>query len=77
MDDLGVGDRIPAGKRDVSLLHRVQIGSKAHPSSYEMGSGCRFPKNERPERETNHSPIYSTAVKIHSLMNLQGVVLIN
>jgi hypothetical protein len=34
---------IPAGARDFSLLHSVQTGSEAHPTSYRMGTRGSFP----------------------------------
>jgi len=41
----GLDDRlsIPGRGRDFSHLHRVQTDSGAHPASYPMGSGGRFP----------------------------------
>jgi hypothetical protein len=33
---------IPGRARDLSLLHSVQTGSGAHPSSYLMGTGDSF-----------------------------------
>jgi hypothetical protein len=43
LDDRGWGVRVPAGARNLSLLHRVQTDSGAHPTSYPMGRGCSFP----------------------------------
>jgi hypothetical protein len=39
----GVGIRFPVGTRDLSLLHNVQAGSRAHPASCTMGAGSCFP----------------------------------
>jgi len=42
LDDRGVP--VPAGAGNFSLsLHRVQIGSEAHPASYPMGTRVSFP----------------------------------
>jgi hypothetical protein len=38
------GARFSAGARDLSLLHSVQTGSSAHPTSYPMGLGGFFPR---------------------------------
>jgi aryl-phospho-beta-D-glucosidase BglC (GH1 family) len=35
--------RFPAGDRNFSLRHRIQIDSGAHPVSYPMGTGGTFP----------------------------------
>jgi hypothetical protein len=42
LDDSGAGVRFPAGIGNVSLLHRVQTGSEAHPASYPMSTGSSF-----------------------------------
>ena len=34
--------QIPAGARDVFLLHNVQNGSRVHPASYSIGAGGCF-----------------------------------
>jgi len=34
-----VSVRFPAGAGSLSLLHRVQTGSRAHPPSYPIGTG--------------------------------------
>jgi hypothetical protein len=41
MDGRGIGVRFPA--RDLSLFHKVQIGSGAQPTSYTMGTRGLFP----------------------------------
>jgi hypothetical protein len=41
-EDLGIGVRLPAGTRGVSLLHKFQTGSWAHPASYPKGTGSCF-----------------------------------
>jgi hypothetical protein len=43
LDDQMVGVRIKAGAANFSLRHRVQNGSRAHPSSYPMGTRSSFP----------------------------------
>jgi hypothetical protein len=35
LDGRGVGVRVPVGSRNLSSLHVIQIGSGAHPASYE------------------------------------------
>jgi hypothetical protein len=42
LDDQGVGVRVPIGS-EFLLLHVVQTGSEAHPTSYPMGTGGSFP----------------------------------
>jgi hypothetical protein len=42
LDDQGVGVRVPLGSR-IIIFHLVQIGSGAHPASYQMGTGGFFP----------------------------------
>jgi hypothetical protein len=41
LDDRGF--RVPAGAGNVSLYHRVQNGSGAHPASYSMDIRGSFP----------------------------------
>jgi hypothetical protein len=43
LDDRGSRVRFPAGAGNVSLHHRVQNGSEAHPASYPMGTRGSFP----------------------------------
>jgi hypothetical protein len=38
--------RIPAGAGNVSLHHRVQNGSGAHPASYPNGTRVSFPRDK-------------------------------
>jgi hypothetical protein len=38
-----IGVRVPTGGGDLSLHHRVQTGSGAHPVSYPMGARASFP----------------------------------
>jgi hypothetical protein len=40
---MGSRVRFPAGAGNVSLHHRVQNGSGAHPASYPVGTGGSFP----------------------------------
>jgi hypothetical protein len=42
LDDRWIGVRVPVAS-SFSLLHVVQIGSGAHPTSYPMGTGGSFP----------------------------------
>jgi hypothetical protein len=46
LDDGMIGVRIPAGAENVSLPHRVQNGSGAHPASYPMGIEGSFPEGK-------------------------------
>jgi hypothetical protein len=49
MDDLGVEVRVPVeSRKEFSLLHVVQTGSGAHPTSYPVGTGGSFPKGKAP-----------------------------
>jgi hypothetical protein len=43
LDVRGSRVRFPAGAGNISLHHRVQNGSGAHPASYPMGTGGSFP----------------------------------
>jgi hypothetical protein len=43
LDDRGSRFRFPAGAGNISLHHRVQNGSGAHPVSYPMGTRGSFP----------------------------------
>jgi hypothetical protein len=43
LEDRGARVRLPAGAGNVSLHHRVQNGSGAHPASYLMGTRGLFP----------------------------------
>jgi hypothetical protein len=54
---------IPGGVRNVSLRHRVQTGSWAHPASYPMGTRVSFSGGKWPGREADHSPPSSAEVK--------------
>jgi hypothetical protein len=49
---------------EISLHHRVQTGSGAHPASYQIGTRGLFPGGVmRPGREVDHSPPSSAKVK--------------
>jgi hypothetical protein len=50
-------------KGQLSLLHVVQTGSGAHPTSYLMGTGSSFPGVKWPGRKADHSPPTSAEVK--------------
>jgi hypothetical protein len=43
LDDRGTRARFPAEAGNISLHHRVQNGSGAHPASYPMGTTASFP----------------------------------
>jgi hypothetical protein len=43
LDGRGSRVRFPAGVGNLSLHHRVQTGSGAHPASYPMGTRGSFP----------------------------------
>jgi hypothetical protein len=59
-----IGVRILAGAGNVSLRHRVQTGSEAHPASYSKGRGGSLSLGvKRPGREADHSPPSSAEVK--------------
>jgi hypothetical protein len=49
LDDQCSGVRCPAGAEKFSLLHRVQTGSGARPTSYPMGTGVSFPGGKAAE----------------------------
>jgi hypothetical protein len=56
--------RSPARAKDFYSNLCIQIGSKAHPDSYPMGSRDPFPRRkEWPGHDTNHSPPSSAQVK--------------
>jgi hypothetical protein len=56
--------RFPVGARDFSLVHSVQTGSRAHPTSYLMGTSGSFPRVvKRLGREAEHSQSSSAEVK--------------
>jgi hypothetical protein len=63
LDDRGSGLRFPAGAGNLSLLHRVQNGSGAHPASYPIGTGIYFPGGKAAGCEVEHSPPSSAEVK--------------
>jgi hypothetical protein len=63
LDDRGSRVRFPAGAGNVSLHHRVQSGSGAHPASYPMGTRALSVVVKRLEREADHSPPSSAEVK--------------
>jgi hypothetical protein len=84
LDDRGSRVRFPGGGRGagkISLHHRVQNGSGAHPASYPMGTRGSFPGVKRPVREADLSPPSSAEVKewvelyLHSPIRLHDVVL--
>jgi hypothetical protein len=58
-----------SGNWELSLHHRIQTGSGAHPASYPMAIKGSFPGVKRPGRETDHSLLY-----LHSPIHPLGVV---
>jgi hypothetical protein len=46
-----------------SLLHKVQTGTQAYPTSYPMGTGSSFPGVKEHGREAGHSIASSNEVK--------------
>jgi hypothetical protein len=65
LDDWGSRVRFPAVAGNVSLHHRVQNGSGAHPASCPMGTRGSFRGGgvKRQGRETDHLPPSSAEVK--------------
>jgi len=47
--------RFLAGTRSISLHHRVQTGSEAHPAFYPMVTGTLSLRVKGPGREADHS----------------------
>jgi len=76
-----IGIRIPTGDENLSLQHRVQTDSGAHPASYPICIGALSLGLKRPGREADHSPPSSAEViecvelYLHSPVRLRGVVL--
>jgi hypothetical protein len=50
--------QVPAGAGNLSLHHRIQNGSEAHPASYPMGTRGSFPGGK-----ADYSPPSSAEVK--------------
>jgi hypothetical protein len=63
LDDRGSRVRFPAGTGNFSLRHRVQNGSRAHPTSYPMGKRGCFHRGKAAGRGADHSPPCSAEVK--------------
>jgi hypothetical protein len=57
------GVRFPVGAGIISLRHRVQTGSEAHPASYPVGIGVFSPGIKRSGREADQSLPPSSKVK--------------
>jgi hypothetical protein len=77
-----IGVLFPAGARNLSLLHIVQTGSEAHPTSYPLliGRGAIYPGIKRPGSVNLTINFHSSEVKIveiylHFLICLHGMVL--
>jgi hypothetical protein len=49
--------------KDFCPLHVVKTGSRAHPTSYKMGTGALSSGVKRPVREADQSPPTSTEMK--------------
>jgi hypothetical protein len=61
---LGLGERVSIPGTGVDfLLHRVQTGSGAHPTSYSMSNRVSSFGVKRPGREADHSPPSGASVK--------------
>jgi hypothetical protein len=54
--------RFPTGAGNVSLHHRVQSSSGAHPASCTVGTRCSFLGIKLPGREADHLPSSSSEV---------------
>jgi hypothetical protein len=63
------GFRFPLGAADFSLLHSMQTDSDANPTSYPMDTVGFFPGENRPERETDQSPLSSFSVKNYGVIH--------
>jgi hypothetical protein len=63
LDDRGSRVRFPAGAGNLSLHHRFQNGSGAHPASYPMSTRGSSLGVKRLGREHDHSPPSSAEVK--------------
>jgi hypothetical protein len=60
----GIAVRLPAGARGFSLLHNIQAGCGAHPTSYRMGTGGEAA-----------GALTVVELHLHSAICLHGVVL--
>jgi hypothetical protein len=73
--------RCPAEAGNLSLHHRVQNDSGAHPASYPMDIRGSFPGVKQPGREADYSPVSSAEAResvelyYHTPLRLHGVVL--
>jgi hypothetical protein len=63
LDGRGIEVRFPAGVRDFSLVHNIQTGSGAHPTSYAMTTEGCFPGVKQQGRESDNSSPSSAEVK--------------
>jgi hypothetical protein len=64
MDDQATEVRSAAEAKDFSSSLYVQIGSGAHPASYEMDTGSPFPGGKaRAGRGADHSPLSNAEVE--------------
>jgi hypothetical protein len=75
------GVKFLARERDFSLLHRIQMGSEAHPAYYPKGTGGSLPRGKvvRGIKLTTqlHPVLRSRIVELYlnSPIRLHGVVL--
>jgi hypothetical protein len=74
-----IGVPFPAVARNFSLHHRFQIGSRAHPAAYPIGTGALSLGIKRQGREADYSSpssaefIECVEIYLHS-SRLHGVV---
>jgi hypothetical protein len=54
LNDRGIKVRFLAGTRNISLLHKFQTDSEAHPVSYTMGTRPVYTGVNRLGREAHH-----------------------
>jgi hypothetical protein len=64
LDGRGTGVRFPAGPRDFSLLHSIQIRTGSHLPYSPAGSVADPPGEQRQGHEADHSPPSGDEVKI-------------
>jgi hypothetical protein len=62
--DLTAEVQFPAGTRDISIFHKVQIGSGTHRASYTMDIGGSFSGDKAAVRAAGHLISSNAQVKI-------------
>jgi hypothetical protein len=67
--------RFPSGVRVFSLIHNIQTGPGAHPTSYTMTTEVCFPGIKEQGYEGDNSSPSSAEVYFHSPIRLQSAVL--